>query len=171
MRRCARARCAWRSGSTATASGRRPRRDAGLEHLASSRSLVRHHGNWRDYHTVNPRLFPEQIVWIVNHAQDRMMLLDLTFIPMLEKLASQMPSVQRYVVLADAKHMPETSIRNAVPYEEWIGEADGDFAWKTFDENTAAGMCYTSGTTGHPKGVLYSIAPTSCTGLWPTLPI
>ena len=108
------------------------------------------------YHTVNPRLFPDQIVWIVNHAEDRVMLADLTFIPLLEKLADKLPTIERYVVLTDAAHMPRTSLRNAVPYEEWIAEADGDFAWKRFDENTAAGMCYTSGTTGNPKGVLYS---------------
>ncbi len=108
------------------------------------------------YHTVNPRLFPEQICWIVNHAEDRMMMVDLTFVPILEKLASQLKPIERYVVLTDAAHMPVTSLNNAVPYEEWIAEVDGDFAWKMFDENTAAGMCYTSGTTGHPKGVLYS---------------
>jgi fatty-acyl-CoA synthase len=108
------------------------------------------------YHTVNPRLFPDQIVWIVNHAEDRVMLADLTFIPLLEKLADKLPTIERYVVLTDAAHMPQTVLRNAVPYEEWIAEADGDFAWKRFDENTAAGMCYTSGTTGNPKGVLYS---------------
>ena len=108
------------------------------------------------YHTVNPRLFPDQIVWIVNHAEDRVMLADLTFIPLLEKLADKLPTIERYVVLTDAAHMPRTSLRNAVPYEEWIAEADGDFAWKRFDENTAAGMCYTSGTTGNPKGVVYS---------------
>ena len=108
------------------------------------------------YHTVNPRLFPDQIVWIVNHAEDRVMLADLTFIPLLEKLADKLPTIERYVVLTDAAHMPQTVLRNAVPYEEWITEADGDFAWKRFDENTAAGMCYTSGTTGNPKGVLYS---------------
>ena len=108
------------------------------------------------YHTVNPRLFPDQIIWIVNHAEDRVMLADLTFIPLLEKLADKLPTIERYVVLTDAAHMPQTVLRNAVPYEEWITEADGDFAWKRFDENTAAGMCYTSGTTGNPKGVLYS---------------
>jgi fatty-acyl-CoA synthase len=108
------------------------------------------------YHTVNPRLFPEQIVWIVNHAEDRVMMVDLTFVPLLEKLADKFKTIERYVVLTDAAHMPTTSLKNAVPYEQWIAEVDGDFAWKSFDENTAAGMCYTSGTTGNPKGVLYS---------------
>jgi fatty-acyl-CoA synthase len=108
------------------------------------------------YHTVNPRLFPDQIAWIINHAEDRVMLVDLTFVPLLEKLAPQLKSIERYVILTDAAHMPATALKNAVPYEEWIAEVDGDFAWKDFDENTAAGMCYTSGTTGNPKGVLYS---------------
>ena len=108
------------------------------------------------YHTVNPRLFPEQIVWIVNHAEDRMLFVDLTFVPLLEKIADKLPTIERYVVLTDAAHMPRTSLKNAVAYEDWIAQVDGDFAWKSFDENTAAGMCYTSGTTGHPKGVLYS---------------
>ena len=108
------------------------------------------------YHTVNPRLFPEQIAWIVNHAEDRVLLTDLTFVPLLEKLAERLPSIERFVVLTDAAHMPSTALRNAVPYEQWIAEADDDFAWGRFDENTAAGLCYTSGTTGHPKGVLYS---------------
>ena len=108
------------------------------------------------YHTVNPRLFPDQIVWIVNHAEDRMMFVDLTFVPLLEKIADKLPAIERYVILTDAAHMPHTTLKNAVAYEDWIAEVDGDFAWKQFDENTAAGMCYTSGTTGNPKGVLYS---------------
>ena len=108
------------------------------------------------YHTVNPRLFPEQIVWIVNHAEDRVLITDLTFVPLLEKIADKLPTIERYVILTDAAHMPKTTLKNAVAYEDWIGEVDGDFTWKSFDENTAAGMCYTSGTTGHPKGVLYS---------------
>ena len=108
------------------------------------------------YHTVNPRLFPDQISWIVNHAEDRVMMVDTTFLSILEKLADRLKPIERYIVLTDAAHMPATPLRNAVPYEEWLAEADGDFAWKTFDENTAAGMCYTSGTTGNPKGVLYS---------------
>jgi 3-(methylthio)propionyl---CoA ligase len=108
------------------------------------------------YHTINPRLFPEQITWIVNHAEDRVMLVDLTFVPLVEKLAARLPSIERYVVLTDAAHMPATSLKNAVSYEDWIGEVDDDFSWQSFDENTAAGMCYTSGTTGNPKGVVYS---------------
>ncbi len=108
------------------------------------------------YHTVNPRLFPDQIAWIINDAEDRVMLVDLTFLPILEALADRLPSIERYVILTDAAHMPATKLKNAVAYEDWIGEVDGDFAWKSFDENTAAGMCYTSGTTGNPKGVVYS---------------
>lgn len=108
------------------------------------------------YHTLNPRLFPEQIAWIMNHAEDRAVFVDLTFVPLVEKLAPAVKSLKKVIVLTDAAHMPQTSLANAVPYEEWLADADGDFAWKTFDENTAAGMCYTSGTTGNPKGVVYS---------------
>jgi len=108
------------------------------------------------YHTVNPRLFPEQIAWIVNHAEDRLMFTDLTFLPILEAIADKLPTVEKFIVLTDAAHMPVTQLRNAVPYEEWLNEADGDFRWAEFDERTAAGLCYTSGTTGNPKGVLYS---------------
>jgi 3-(methylthio)propionyl---CoA ligase len=108
------------------------------------------------YHTVNPRLFTDQIVWIINHAEDRVIMTDVTFLPILEKIADRIPTIERTIVYCDAAHMPSTSLRNAVPYEDWLAEADGDFAWKSFDENTAAGMCYTSGTTGNPKGVLYS---------------
>ncbi|HZF76132.1 MAG TPA: long-chain-fatty-acid--CoA ligase [Acetobacteraceae bacterium] len=108
------------------------------------------------YHTLNPRLFPDQIAWILNHAESRIMLADLTFVPLLERLAPQLPHIRRYVILTEAAHMPETSLPGAVDYEGWLAEADEDFAWARFEENTAAGLCYTSGTTGDPKGVLYS---------------
>ena len=108
------------------------------------------------YHTVNPRLFTDQIVWIINHAEDRVIMTDVTFLPLLEKIADRIPTIERTIVYCDSARMPQTSLRNAVPYEDWLAEADGDFAWKSFDENTAAGMCYTSGTTGSPKGVVYS---------------
>ena len=108
------------------------------------------------YHTLNPRLFEDQLVYIANHAADRLMFLDLTFVGLAEKIADRLPTIERYVILTDSANMPKTSLKNAVAYEDYIAEADGDFKWVGVDENTAAGMCYTSGTTGHPKGVLYS---------------
>lgn len=108
------------------------------------------------YHTVNPRLFREQIAWLINDAEDRLIFVDLTFVPILEAIAHELATIEQVIVLTDAAHMPETSLPNAVPYEEWLAEADDDFAWAEFGEGTAAGLCYTSGTTGDPKGVLYS---------------
>ena len=83
-------------------------------------------------HTVNPRLFPEQIAWIMNHAEDRLALVDLTFVPLLEALAPRLPTIERYVILTDAAHMPETKLKNAVAYEDWIGEVSArpqQLAW------------------------------------------
>lgn len=107
------------------------------------------------YHTVNPRLFPDQIAWIINHAEDRMIFVDLTFVPIVEAIWPKLETVEKVIVLTDDAHLPETDLP-AVAYETYLGEADSDFKWQEFDENTAAGLCYTSGTTGNPKGVLYS---------------
>ncbi len=106
-------------------------------------------------HTINPRLFPEQIVYIANHAEDRVVFTDLTFVPLLEKIAGELKSVEHYVVMTDREHMPETSLPNVLCYEDLIADEDSGGDWPTFDERTASSLCYTSGTTGNPKGVLY----------------
>lgn len=107
-------------------------------------------------HTINPRLFAEQVVFIINHAEDQWLLTDPMFVPLLEKLAPQTPGVKGYIVLTDAAHMPETTLPNAVAYETLIEGCSDDFDWPQLDERDAVGLCYTSGTTGDPKGVLYS---------------
>jgi fatty-acyl-CoA synthase len=107
-------------------------------------------------HTINPRLFPEQIVYIANHAEDKVVFTDLTFVPLLEKLAGELRSVKAFVVMTDEAHMPKTSLPNALCYESLLAAEDGDFEWPIFDEMTASSLCYTSGTTGNPKGVLYA---------------
>jgi fatty-acyl-CoA synthase len=108
-------------------------------------------------HTLNPRLFADQLVYIVNHAGDEWMFTDLTFVPVLEKLQDKLPSVKGFIVMTDAAHMPASiSLRNPLCFEDLLAEGDDTFAWPEFDENRACGMCYTSGTTGNPKGVVYS---------------
>ncbi|MDZ4382063.1 MAG: 3-(methylthio)propionyl-CoA ligase [Parvibaculum sp.] len=107
-------------------------------------------------HTLNPRLFAEQLVYIVNHAEDKVIFLDLTFVPILEAIAGKLPNVKAYIVMTDRAHMPETSLPNALCFEEIVEAENGEFKWAEVDENAACGLCYTSGTTGNPKGVLYS---------------
>jgi fatty-acyl-CoA synthase len=107
-------------------------------------------------HTINPRLFPDQIAYIANHAEDRFVFFDTTFAPLVAKLAPQLKSVKAFVAMADRAHMPKDEIPNLLCYEELIEKESPEFQWPTFDEHTAACLCYTSGTTGNPKGALYS---------------
>ena len=106
-------------------------------------------------HTVNPRLFPEQIVYIINHAEDRFICVDAMFVPLLEAVADKIPNVEGFIVMTDEAHMPKTSLPNAMCYETLIGAESMEFDWPEIDERTASALCYTSGTTGNPKGVLY----------------
>ncbi|MBC6990354.1 3-(methylthio)propionyl-CoA ligase [Hymenobacter sp. BT491] len=108
-------------------------------------------------HTINPRLFAEQLVFIINHAEDRYIFLDLTFLPLAEKLAPHCPTVLGWVLMTDRAHMPaESSLPGLLCYEELLDAQSEDYEWPIFDENTASSLCYTSGTTDEPKGVLYS---------------
>ncbi|HVL43055.1 MAG TPA: long-chain-fatty-acid--CoA ligase [Brevundimonas sp.] len=107
-------------------------------------------------HTLNPRLFPEQLIYIINHAEDRIIFVDLTFIPLLEAILPHCPTVERVVVMTDELTMPATKLPGAECYEALLATASEDIVWGGFDELTACGLCYTSGTTGNPKGVLYS---------------
>lgn len=107
-------------------------------------------------HTINPRLFPEQIAYIINHAEDQWIFVDLLVLPLLEKLAPGLSGVRGFVVMTDAGHMPATSLPNVHCYETLIADESDEYSWPHFGEDNAAALCYTSGTTGSPKGVLYS---------------
>lgn len=107
-------------------------------------------------HTVNPRLFPEQILYIINHAEDKVLFFDITFADLVQKLAPQLPTVQAFVAMTDREHMPNIDVPNLLCYEELVSGQSEEYEWPQFDERTASSLCYTSGTTGNPKGVLYS---------------
>ncbi len=107
-------------------------------------------------HTINPRLFPEQVAYIINHAEDQYVFFDADFLPLVEGIAGQCPGVRGWIVLTSEAHMPATGLANTLCYEALVAAGATVFEWPELDENTACALCYTSGTTGNPKGVLYS---------------
>ena len=114
-------------------------------------------GSGRVLHTINPRLHPDQIAWIMNHAEDKILCFDLSFLPLVQAVHARCPDVREWIALCDADRLPaDSGIPNLESYERWIGTQPDTYAWPTFDENTASSMCYTSGTTGNPKAALYS---------------
>jgi len=143
-----------------------------LESLGMSRSDRAGTIAWNDYrhleiyygvsgagfvcHTLNPRLHPEQLVYIVNHAEDRVLFVDAMFMPLIEKVGPAFKTVEHIVVMTDEAHMPETSLDNVHCYETLVASGSADYEWPDLDENDASALCYTSGTTGNPKGILYS---------------
>jgi acyl-CoA synthetase (AMP-forming)/AMP-acid ligase II len=114
-------------------------------------------GSGRVLHTINPRLHPDQIAWIANHAEDQVLCFDMTFLPLVQAVHARCPMIRQYVALCDADKLPQDSgIPNLVSYEAWIAGQPTSYDWPVFDENSASSMCYTSGTTGNPKAALYS---------------
>jgi len=106
-------------------------------------------------HTINPRLFPKQIAYIINHAEDKVLFFDLTFLPLVRGLEEHLKTIKTFVMMTDRANMPKSLPGNYLCYEDLIAAEDGEYEWPEMDENTAASLCYTSGTTGNPKGVLY----------------
>ncbi len=114
-------------------------------------------GSGRVLHTVNPRLHPDQLAWIVNHAEDEVFAFDMTFLPLVKAVAAKLTTVKHFIALCDADKLPaDSGIPNLISYEAWIAAQSDVYQWPEFDENLASSMCYTSGTTGNPKGVLFS---------------
>ena len=108
-------------------------------------------------HTLNPRLFPEQIAYITNHAEDQYLMFELTFLPLIEAVAQHCKTIKGYILMCDRDRMPaQSGIPNLMCYEDLIDNHADDYEWPLFDENSASSLCYTSGTTGNPKGALYS---------------
>ncbi|AYV20561.1 long-chain-fatty-acid--CoA ligase [Vibrio mediterranei] len=121
-------------------------------------------------HTVNPRLFEQQIEYIINHAEDTIVFFDPIFTPLIEKLQSKLSTVNHFIALTDHAHLPESQIENLLDYESFIADRSTAFTWPELEEDDASSLCYTSGTTGHPKGVLYSHRSTVLHSLGSALP-
>jgi 3-(methylthio)propionyl---CoA ligase len=114
-------------------------------------------GSGRVLHTLNPRLHPDQVVWIANHAEDQVLCFDMSFLPIVQAVHSRCTTIKHFVALCDADKLPaDTGIPHLVSYEAWMGSQSTSYTWPSFDENSASSMCYTSGTTGNPKAALYS---------------
>ena len=114
-------------------------------------------GTGRVLHTINPRLHPDQVVWIANHAEDQVLCFDMSFLPLVKQVHGRCTTIRQYVALCDADQLPaDTGIPGLVSYEAWVQGQSTQYTWPEFDENTASSLCYTSGTTGNPKGALYS---------------
>ena len=128
-------------------------------------------GSGKVLHTINPRLHPEQIAWIVNHAEDKVVCFDMTFLPLIKGIKAYCPNVKYWIAMCDEAALPkDTGIEMLRSYEEWIEHYPSTYEWPSFDENTASSMCYTSGTTGNPKAVLYSHRSTYLHALTTALP-
>ncbi|HQS31171.1 MAG: long-chain fatty acid--CoA ligase [Polaromonas sp. 39-63-203] len=114
-------------------------------------------GSGRVLHTINPRLHPDQIAWIANHAEDQVLCFDLSFLPLVQAVHAKCGTIKHYIALCDADKLPvDSGIPNLQSYEAWISPQPAQYTWPSFDENTASSICYTSGTTGNPKAALYS---------------
>ena len=128
-------------------------------------------GSGRVLHTLNPRLHPEQIAWIVNHAEDSVLCFDMSFLPIIKAIHAHCPTVKHFVALCDADKLPaDSGIPGLQSYESWIAAQSSEYQWPVFDENSASSMCYTSGTTGNPKAALYSHRSTLLHALAGALP-
>jgi fatty-acyl-CoA synthase len=114
-------------------------------------------GSGRVLHTLNPRLHPDLVAWIANHAEDQVLLFDMSFLPLVQAFHAKCSTIKHYIALCDADKLPaDSGIPNLSSYEAWIAPHSADYHWPSFDENSASSMCYTSGTTGNPKAALYS---------------